>query len=254
MAESPDPRGRRRRGAGREVPPGTPTFELPGAIVTPGFVDAHTHFAMWALRRRRVQLAGAESRDEAVRRVAAAAPVQGWIVGQGWDANGWKDVPDRAALDAVQPAPVYLDSLDVHAAWVNSAGWLPRASPARLPIPSGAGSYGMPPGSRRACCSSGRSSSCCPSCPTLRRRAGCRTPRRTGGSPPLRDHGHSQCGERRRARRFRRLEHGDELRLRVLFHPPVASLPASLRKASGAGPARSGSDRRSEAVPGRQSR
>ena len=47
--------------------------------------------------------------------------MQGWVVGQGWDANGWERAPDRAALDAVQPGPVYLDSLDVHAAWVNSA-------------------------------------------------------------------------------------------------------------------------------------
>ena len=76
---------------------------------------------MWALGRRRVQLAGAETREEALRRVAAATPVQGWVLGQGWDANRWDDAPDRAALDAVQPGPVYLDSLDVHAAWVNSA-------------------------------------------------------------------------------------------------------------------------------------
>src|SRR3954454_10346737 len=99
----------------RQVPRGTPTVDLPAAIVTPGFVDVHTHFAMWALGRRRVQLAGAATRDDAVRRVAEAARVQGWIVGQGWDANGWAHVPDRAALDAVQRAPVYLDSLDVHA-------------------------------------------------------------------------------------------------------------------------------------------
>ena len=29
------------------------------AVVTPGFVDGHTHFALWALNRRRVELAGA---------------------------------------------------------------------------------------------------------------------------------------------------------------------------------------------------
>src|SRR5690242_2804547 len=38
----------------RRAPSGTPLFELPGAWVTPGFVDAHTHFAAWALGRRRV--------------------------------------------------------------------------------------------------------------------------------------------------------------------------------------------------------
>ena len=87
----------------RRVPAATPVYDLPDTLVTPGFVDGHTHFAMWALSRRRVQLAGAGTRDEAVRRVAAAAPVQGWVIGQGWDANGWDRAPDRAALDAVQP-------------------------------------------------------------------------------------------------------------------------------------------------------
>ena len=105
----------------RQVPPGIPTFELRDTVVTPGFVDGHTHFAMWAMNRRRVQLTGAGSREEVLRRVASAPPVQGWVVGQGWDANAWDRAPDRGALDAVQPGPVYLDSLDVHAAWVNSA-------------------------------------------------------------------------------------------------------------------------------------
>ncbi|MEZ0335849.1 MAG: amidohydrolase family protein, partial [Gemmatimonadales bacterium] len=104
-----------------EAPRALPRYELPDALVTPGFVDGHTHFAMWALGRRRTQLAGSATRAEAVARVAAAQPVQGWVVGQGWDANGWRDAPDRHALDAVHPGPVYLDSLDVHAAWVNTA-------------------------------------------------------------------------------------------------------------------------------------
>src|SRR4051812_20571826 len=103
----------------RSVPAGTPVFDMPDTTVTPGLVDGHTHFAMWALGRRQVQLAGAGSRSEAVGRVSAAAPVQGWVLGQGWDANGWNEPPDRQALDPVQPGPVYLDSLDVHAAWVN---------------------------------------------------------------------------------------------------------------------------------------
>ncbi|HLQ21884.1 MAG TPA: hypothetical protein VK132_01695, partial [Gemmatimonadales bacterium] len=50
----------------RLVPSGTPRLDLPGALVTPGFVDAHTHFATWALGRRRVQLAGARTRAEAL--------------------------------------------------------------------------------------------------------------------------------------------------------------------------------------------
>jgi predicted amidohydrolase YtcJ len=83
-------------------------------------VDGHTHFALWALSRRRVQLAGCRTRAEAVSRVAQGVVVDGWVQGQGWDANGWREPPERAVLDAVQPGPVYLDSLDVHSAWVNS--------------------------------------------------------------------------------------------------------------------------------------
>ena len=103
------------------VPPETPHFDLPRAWVTPGLVDGHTHFAAWALGRRRVRLADAASRAEVVRRVAAAHPAQGWVLGQGWNANGWRDAPERDVLDRVQPGPVYLDSHDLHAAWLNSA-------------------------------------------------------------------------------------------------------------------------------------
>jgi predicted amidohydrolase YtcJ len=105
----------------RGLPTGTPTFDYPDALVTPGFVDSHTHFAMWALGRRQVQLAGAGTLEEAVARVASAAPADGWVVGQGWDSNLWATPPHRQALDAVQTVPVLLHSLDVHAVWVNSA-------------------------------------------------------------------------------------------------------------------------------------
>lgn len=210
----------------RQAPRDIPTYDLPDAIVTPGFVDAHTHFSMWALGRRRVQLAGAGSRDEAARRVGAAVPVQGWIVGQGWDANDWPHAPDRAALDAVQPAPVYLDSLDVHAAWVNSAA-LAVAGITRDTLDPAGGlivrdAVGEPTG-------------------VLLERAVELVRPHLPDPPPdvldaaLRDgqmeaHGlgltgiHNVEGDAV-LDAFRRLEARDGLRLRVLFHPPVASLP-----------------------------
>ena len=121
----------------RAAPAELPRHELPDALVTPGFVDGHTHFALWALGRRRVQLAGALTRADAVLRVAEAQPEQGWVLGQGWDANRWDEPPHRTALDAVQAGPVYLDSLDVHAAWVNTAALRAAQIGAETPDPAG---------------------------------------------------------------------------------------------------------------------
>ncbi|HET7791104.1 MAG TPA: amidohydrolase [Gemmatimonadales bacterium] len=123
-----------REEAARAGGPARPVFELPHALLTPGIVDAHTHFGEWALGRSRVQLAGSATRAEAVGRVAAATPADGWILGQGYDPNLWRDPPTREALDAAVPAvPVALDSHDVHALWVNSpalaACGITRATP-----------------------------------------------------------------------------------------------------------------------------
>ncbi len=104
----------------RQVPRGTPEITARRGLVTPGMVDAHTHFGQWALGRLRVNLTGCDG-AESLRRVASANAEDGWILGQGWDANDWDAPPERGMLDRVQTGPVWLDSLDVHAAWLNSA-------------------------------------------------------------------------------------------------------------------------------------
>jgi predicted amidohydrolase YtcJ len=215
----------------REVPAGTPQYELPEALVTPGFVDGHTHFALWALGRLRVQLAGAATRQEAVRRVARAAPVQGWVVGQGWDANGWSEPPERRALDAVQPDPVYLDSLDVHAAWVNSAALAAAGITRGTPDPYGGrivrDAAGEPTGL------------------LLERAVELMLPHLPVPPADLLDGairdaqteahrlgitGIHNVEDEAALAAFERLERSGDLRLRVLFHPPVASLPALVRR------------------------
>ena len=215
----------------RQVPRGTPTFELPDTIVTPGFVDAHTHFAMWALGRRRVQLAGAETREEALRRVAAAIPVQGWVLGQGWDANRWDDAPDRAALDAIQPGPVYLDSLDVHAAWVNSAALAVAGINRATPDPFGGRIARDAAGEPTGLLFERAVELMIPLLPVppqevldaalgdAQAKAHC------FGITGIHDVEGDTVLEA-----FHRLEEADRLRLRVLFHPPVASLPSLVQR------------------------
>ncbi|HEX5726691.1 MAG TPA: amidohydrolase [Longimicrobiaceae bacterium] len=103
--------------------PGCREERLEHATVTPGLTDAHVHLTTWALARRRVDLNAARTLDDGVAAVAAAraAGGEGWIRGLGWDAHRWGRLPTRGDLDRVCPdRPVYLQSHDIHAAWLNS--------------------------------------------------------------------------------------------------------------------------------------
>jgi predicted amidohydrolase YtcJ len=105
--------------------PRTRVIDARGATVTPGICDAHLHLLPWARARAEVALAGARERDEALARVrawAAQRPGTRPLMGRGWDANDWREPPERGALDAIaDDRPVLLHSHDFHALWVNSA-------------------------------------------------------------------------------------------------------------------------------------
>jgi len=117
--------------------------DLKGRTVVPGLTDCHVHFVEYALRLSRIDLAGAESKAEALRRVAERAkrakPGE-WLLGGGWDRNLWEGArfPTRWDLDAVAPAnPVALDSKDVHVLWVNSLALKLAGISADTPDPPG---------------------------------------------------------------------------------------------------------------------
>ena len=108
--------------------PATRVIDLAGALVLPGFCDAHIHLSTWALARREVKIADTRSRPDMLDRVAAAAktlaPGQ-WIVGRGWNESRWgeTDFPTAADLDPVTGAdhPTILYRSDMHSAVVNRA-------------------------------------------------------------------------------------------------------------------------------------
>lgn len=112
---------------------------LPGATVTPGLTDAHVHLTTWALSRRRVELNAARTMDDGVRAVAEAARSgEGWVLGLGWDAHRWGGLPTREMLDRAAPGrPVYLESHDIHAAWVSSEALRRAGIGAGTPDPEG---------------------------------------------------------------------------------------------------------------------
>lgn len=100
-------------------------IDLQGKLVTPGFNDAHIHFAGVGMALLQVDLNGSNTLDEAKRRIAAKVketPKGQWIVGRGWDHTLWNNrLPTRADLDDIAPEnPVFLQRVDGHIAWANS--------------------------------------------------------------------------------------------------------------------------------------
>ncbi|HEV2704675.1 MAG TPA: amidohydrolase [Pyrinomonadaceae bacterium] len=101
------------------------TVNLGGRLVTPGFNDAHIHFIGGGFSLLRVDLVGAQSLQEAKRRIAARVRESrpgAWILGRGWDHTLWGGQwPTRQDLDEVAPAnPVFLQRIDGHVSWANT--------------------------------------------------------------------------------------------------------------------------------------
>lgn len=112
--------------AGPLIGPGTRVVELDGALLSPGFQDAHIHAVAGGMEMLQCNLTGSEDAADTVARVAeyaAASPDEDWILGGGWSMDHFPGgAPSRALLDAIVPdRPVLLLSRDHHSTWVNTA-------------------------------------------------------------------------------------------------------------------------------------
>lgn len=123
--------------------PDTAEVRLPGAVVMPGFHDAHIHTGNLAREINAPDLRGCVSLDEALDRLRAyqvSHPGDGWVIGGRWDRNAWagRPLPTRHHLDAIfGDRPVSLPSIDGHSAWANTAGLTAAGITAATPDPVG---------------------------------------------------------------------------------------------------------------------
>ncbi len=123
--------------------PGARVIDLEGAVVVPGFCDAHCHVEGLGKALEQVDLVGTGSAAECADLAAAAAaalPPDAWVQGRGWDQNDWPEpaFPDRARLDgAVGDRPALLRRIDGHAAWASSEALRRAGIDAATPDPDG---------------------------------------------------------------------------------------------------------------------
>jgi predicted amidohydrolase YtcJ len=109
--------------------PAKVTYRLDGKgrVMMPGMIDAHLHVMALGLGALTLDLSDTTSLEDALTKIAAFArdnPQRPWIIGRGWNQEKWGlgRFPTAADLDkVVSDRPVWLERVDGHAGWANSA-------------------------------------------------------------------------------------------------------------------------------------
>lgn len=138
-----------------KVHPKARRVDLPGGTLLPGLIEGHAHVGGLGALSRKADLTGAASLAETLSRAKAWAGAHpgGWLLGRGWDQNRWgsKAFPRALDLDPFTGGrPTFLQRVDGHAAWVNTAALALAGIGPDTPDPAGGrilkDSYGRPTG------------------------------------------------------------------------------------------------------------
>ncbi|MBF9150701.1 amidohydrolase family protein [Novosphingobium jiangmenense] len=126
-----------------------------GRVMLPGMIDAHVHVMDIGFAALSLDLSDTTSLADALNRIAkfsAEHPDRPWIIGRGWNQETWQlgRFPTAAELDAVTGGrPVWLQRVDGHAGWANSAALKAAGVTAATKDPAGGSLDRAPDGSPR---------------------------------------------------------------------------------------------------------
>ncbi|PPF29444.1 amidohydrolase [Rathayibacter tritici] len=118
----------------------TPTIDVGGRVVVPGFIDSHVHLVWTGESLANVPLTDAADLAEIQRRLVVERARLGEdariLRGKGWLYDALDGEPTAAMIDdAVSDIPVFLDSNDMHSVWVNTAALRAMGVTATTPDP-----------------------------------------------------------------------------------------------------------------------
>ena len=118
-------------------------FDGKGRTLLPGLIDAHGHVMGLGMNAVQLDLSDTKSLQEAQAKIAAYAaanPTPRWLIGRGWNQENWGlgRFPTAAELDsAVKDRPVWLERVDGHAGWANSAAMKEAGITGKTQSPAG---------------------------------------------------------------------------------------------------------------------
>ncbi len=122
---------------------GTRVLDIPGRLVTAGFVDAHCHFGLLGLSLQTVDLRDLSSLAafrERIKQAAVSYQPDEWIIGQGWNQYQWEETrePTRHDLDDIIPRnPAMMVRACGHTVCVNSVALAKAGITRETPDPPG---------------------------------------------------------------------------------------------------------------------
>jgi predicted amidohydrolase YtcJ len=138
------PRKKRKKGE-QEPQRAAYSFRLDGKgrTLIPGLIDAHGHVMGLGLSLITLDLSQTKSLAEAQAKIRAYTQENSgrkWIIGTGWNQEAWGlgRFPTAAELDAaVGDIPVWLERVDGHAGWANSAAMKAAGIGPTAKVPTG---------------------------------------------------------------------------------------------------------------------
>ena len=97
-------------------------IDLNGRVVLPGIIDAHTHLVMTGASMLKLDMLNKSVQE--IQQILSDAlqrePNAKYLLGRSFLLDALGEKPHKRLLDGIQ-VPVFIDSADLHSAWVNSA-------------------------------------------------------------------------------------------------------------------------------------